>query len=122
MAKTGRPPKAQQKIDAAELKELLQFYPSKEETADWFKVSASSLERFIKKTFKETFDTLRNKSFVRTKIAIKRAQIKKALQGDNTMLIWCGKQYLGQKERTELDSALAVKKIQLSYSRKKGET
>lgn len=98
----ARPPKAQLAIDAKVLDDLLQFFPSRKETADWFHVSESSLERFIKKHHDCSFEALRDKRFVKTKIAIKRAQIKKALSGDNTMLIWCGKQYLGQREMTEI--------------------
>ena len=37
-----------------------------------------------------------------------------ALKGNVTMLIWCGKQYLGQKDKTE--SAITTDKpITLSY-------
>jgi transposase len=112
--KMGRPPKAQEAIDKEELVELLKFFPSREEVADWFKVSPSSIDRFIKKNFKTTFDDLRNKSFVRTKIAIKRAQIKKALTGDNTMLIWTGKQYLGQSDKN-VEVSKSTGSITLKY-------
>lgn len=97
MAKKG----AQEKINDQELLELLKFYPTVKEAADWFDVSMSTLERFIKTNHHETFDSLRDKRFVKTKVAIKRAQIKKALTGDNTMLIWVGKQYLGQRDSFE---------------------
>lgn len=97
----GRPPKAQGRINGSELEKLLAFYPSVHETADWFGVSVSSLRRFIKAKFKTSFESLRDKRFVKTKIAIKRAQIEKALKGDNTMLIWCGKQYVGQKDEVD---------------------
>lgn len=97
----ARPAKAQQAIDRAALEALLRFTPSRSEAADWFRVSESSLERFIKREFQMSFDALRAKSFVKTRIAIKRAQIEKALKGDNTMLIWCGKQYLGQVDKID---------------------
>jgi hypothetical protein len=99
VGKMGRPPAAMEKIDKAELKKLMQFHPSEKEAADWFDVSLSSLERFIKKEFQCTFDEFRDKGFVRTKISIKRKQIEMALGGDRVMLIWCGKQYCGQSEK-----------------------
>lgn len=33
------------------------------------------------------------------KMSLRRAQVKKAFGGDNTMLIWLGKNLLGQKDR-----------------------
>lgn len=96
----GRPATESAKIDQAELEKLMKFYPSEQEAADWFGVTIKTLTRFIKKHFQCSFVGLRDKSFAKTKIAIKRVQIEKALKGDNTMLIWCGKQYMGQSERT----------------------
>lgn len=108
MSKMGRKPRAQEAIDADELKKLMTFHPSKQEAADWFDVSASSLERFIKKEFGCTFEALRDKGFVRTKMAIKRKQIEMALGGCKVMLIWAGKQYLGQSERIEQNHTASV--------------
>lgn len=95
----ARPPKAQESIDKDELENLMKFSPTCREVADWFNVSENSIVRFIKNNFNLSFEELRNKSFVKTRMAIKRAQISKALKGDNVMLIWCGKQYLGQSDK-----------------------
>ena len=97
----ARPATARARIHKNELEKLMGFYPSEQEAADWFEVSISSLRRYIKVQFKCSFEQLRAKKFVRTKIAIKRAQIDKALKGDNSMLIWLGKQYLGQSDNVE---------------------
>lgn len=94
----GRPPAAQNAIDKDELEKLMKIYLTEQECADWFGVSIDSVHRFIKKNLNTTFAELRDKSFVRTRAAIKKAQIEKALKGDNVMLIWCGKQYLGQRD------------------------
>jgi hypothetical protein len=100
----ARPPTESNKIDRAELEKLMKLHPSEQEAADWFDVTTKTLQRFIKKHYQSSFVQLREKSFARTRIAIKRAQIEKALKGDNTMLIWTGKQYLGQsdKQSTEI--------------------
>ena len=37
------------------------------------------------------------------KIALKKAQWEKAMAGDTKMLIFLGKQYLGQKDTPEMD-------------------
>jgi hypothetical protein len=39
----------------------------------------------------------------RLRQSLRRAQIKSALSGNPTMLIWLGKQYLGQRDRGSLD-------------------
>ena len=99
----ARPASAQAAINKDELEKLMRLYPSEKEASDWFDVSYKSLQRFIKTNFKCSFVQLRDKSFTKTRIAIKRKQIEKALagNGDNTMLIWVGKQYLGQSDKME---------------------
>lgn len=108
MAKMGRPPEAMAKINKEELEELMKFYPTNKEASDWFDVSISTLDRFVKEHYGLTIDELREKSFTRTRIAIKRAQIKKALSGCNVMLIWVGKQYLKQSDKQETQSQIQV--------------
>jgi hypothetical protein len=108
MAKMGRPPTETAKIDKVELEKLMRMGVSEREVMDWFDVSLKTLVRYIKKEFDLTFVQMRDKSFIRTKIAIKRAQIEKALKGDNTMLIWVGKQYLGQRDKHENETELTV--------------
>ncbi len=95
----GRPPTETNKIDAAELEKLMKLCISDQEAADWFDVNPRTLDRFIRKHFGCNFVQFHRKRFTKTRIAIKRAQIDKALKGDNTMLIWCGKQYLGQRDK-----------------------
>lgn len=106
----GRPPKESSKIDKEELRDLMKFYPTTKEVCDWFDVKHElTIVRFIKKHFHCNFDELRDKSFIRTKVAIKRAQLKKALAGDNTMLIWVGKQYLGQTDKMDQKNEISSK-------------
>ena len=95
----SRPPTESNKINKDELEKLMRLFPSEQEAADWFGVKPKTLFRFIQKHFRCSFVQLRDKSFAKTKIAIKRAQIEKALKGDNTMLIWVGKQYLKQTDK-----------------------
>ena len=46
------------------------------------------------------------------KMSMRRAQYKKALEGHPTMLIWLGKQMLGQRDQVEFSNA---QPIQLGY-------
>lgn len=66
-----------------------------EEISDWFQVPAN--------TIKYNFSDIIAKGRAETKQALRRAQIKLALSGNATMLIWLGKNMLGQSE-TPFDS------------------
>ncbi len=101
MANMGRPPTESAKIDKDELEKLMKLNLSEQEVSDWFDVQPKTLIRFVNKEFGCTFVQLRNKGFVRTKAAIKRAQIENALKGNTVLLIWLGKQYLGQSDKIE---------------------
>ena len=60
-----------------------------------------TIERFVKRDYKIGFEELKAQKEVRIKIALKRKMIEKALQGDNTMLIWLSKQMLGYTDKVE---------------------
>lgn len=50
---------------------------------------------------------------VKFRTSLKRAQFKRAQEGSDTMLIWLGKQYLGQKDKREEGVALDAAKIEV---------
>ena len=52
-------------------------------------------------TLKRHFEIFLTKGRVNLKERLKRKQISVALQGNVTMLIWLGKQYLDQKEQSQ---------------------
>lgn len=64
-----------------------------EEMADWFDVS--------RETLKYNFNKLILKAKSEIKQDLRRAQIRVALEGNPTMLIWLGKNLLGQGENPE---------------------
>ena len=61
-----------------------------EEMSDWFGVPSN--------TIKYNFSDIIAKGRSETKQALRRAQIALALKGNATMLIWLGKNMLGQQE------------------------
>lgn len=61
-----------------------------EEISDWFGVPAN--------TIKYNFSDIIAKGRAETKQALRRAQLSLALSGNATMLIWLGKNILGQQE------------------------
>ena len=57
--------------------------------------------------FAETIERAREAG----KSSLRRAQWKAALSGDRTMLIWLGKQHLGQRDRQDLEVTLTPDQV-----------
>lgn len=55
-------------------------------------------ERLKDPDFRQIVEDARNE----VKVSLRAKQVAMALAGDRTMLIWLGKQWLGQKERNEI--------------------
>lgn len=77
-------------INPDEVYKLAKLGASIEEMSDWFQVP--------RETIKYNFSEIIAKGKAETKHALRRAQIALALKGNATMLIWLGKNMLGQKE------------------------
>ena len=77
-------------IDPADIEKLAKLWCSWEEMSDFFGVPANTL--------KYNFSEIVAKGRSETKQGLRRAQLKLALGGNATMLIWLGKNILGQQE------------------------
>jgi hypothetical protein len=77
-------------IPPDEIYKLSKLWCSYEEISEWFDVPVETL--------KYNFRDLILKGRAETKQALRRAQIKVALEGNTTMLIWLGKNILGQQD------------------------
>lgn len=64
-------------------------------------VSPSTLGRLIKERYGVNFDEYRHKRREAIRINLSRKQYEVAMGGNTAMLIWLGKQYLGQSEKIE---------------------
>ena len=111
MAKVGRP---QISIDWAMFDKLCAIQCSQREIAAWFNCSEDTIDRAVtrekKMGFAEYFEQKRSPG----KIAIRRKQYEVAMNGSVPMLIWLGKQWLGQSEKVEQVESLDTS-IQLNY-------
>jgi hypothetical protein len=92
--KTGRPRK---NIDAKRVIDLASKGMTQNEIAAFCDCSSSLLDKRFSEALKTGRELL--------SASLKRKQVEKALSGDNTMLIWCGKQFCGQKEKQEVTGA-----------------
>jgi len=55
-------------------------------------------------TLEKRFTDVIKRGYEEGKESLRRAQVKKAMEGNPTMLIWCGKHILKQREVIEIDS------------------
>lgn len=102
MAEMGRP-KIQ--IDHELLKKMCQIQCTRSEMCGILDISEKTLDRIIKDEYDMTFSTFFKKYSAGGKMSLRRAQFKKAVEDGNTaMLIWLGKQYLGQRDNIDIDN------------------
>ncbi len=88
-------------IDWEQFDKLCELQCTLVEFASWFNCSDDTIERRVLEThgikFAEYFSLKRG----RGKISLRRKQMDIALNGNVTMLIWLGKQHLGQSDKRE---------------------
>ena len=84
-------------IDQVEFEKLCALQCTKAEIAGFFNVSEDTVERWCKRTYKESFAVVFANKRSNGKISLRRSQFRLA-EKDSRMAIWLGKQYLEQKE------------------------
>ena len=90
-------------FDKNEFEKLCGLQCTKEEVCLWFDVTDKTLERWCKETYKAGFSEVFAIKRGLGKISLRRYQWQVAEKGNVTMLIWLGKQYLGQKDIQDVD-------------------
>lgn len=95
----GRPKK---EIDKAIFEELCAIQCTLNEIAGVFRCHIDTIDRFCREEYDDCFSNVFKKYSEEGKSSLRRAQWKKAVyDGNTTMLIWLGKQYLGQTEKIQ---------------------
>jgi len=87
-------------IPEEQVLELSKLHCTSKEMAEFFEVPLS--------TFTDNFRDIITKGRLETKQRLRAAQLKLALNGDRTMLIWLGKNILGQSESPINTDAIGV--------------
>lgn len=98
--KTGRPKK---EIDEKLFENLCAIFCTQEEIAGIFECSIDTINNWCKRTYGETFSETYKKKSAKGKMSLRRWQFKAAENGNVTMQIFLGKNYLGQSDRTEIE-------------------
>lgn len=94
MAK-GRP---RIEISQQQFEALCNIMCTEEEIAGIFDCSVDTIENWCKRTYKQTFSEVYKRKSATGKMSLRRKQREVAMAGNTTMLIWLGKQYLGQRD------------------------
>lgn len=95
----GRP---RVEINKNEFEKLCGLQCTQEEIAAWFKCSEDTLRRFCKREYKDQFCEVHKRLSAHGKMSLRRTQFKIAEGGNATMAIWLGKQYLGQRDHSDV--------------------
>lgn len=97
--KPGRPRK---EISLAEMEKLLRMHCTLLEVAAWFNCSVDIIERRVLEATGKRFAEFSGEKRNAGKASLRRVQFNKALKGDRTMMVWLGKQYLDQSDKSEV--------------------
>lgn len=117
--KKGETAIAMQDLSQIEQVKLLgMLHATQKEMAQWFGLSQSTIEGYMADKEGEFYKVF-TKAQSETSISLRRLQLAKAQAGDSTMMIWLGKQILGQKEKSDITSD--DKPMQTVFSLKIGD-
>lgn len=101
--KGGRPRKELSEEQFKMLVEMMKIQCTQDEICGVFGMTAETLNARLAERGEESFSTLYKKHQHDGKVSLRRAQFKAAKDGNPTMLVWLGKQYLDQTDRTATD-------------------
>lgn len=100
MAKMGRPKK---EINWDELDRLCAIHCTRQEIADWFGVHEDTIDNHCKEVHGVSFSVYYAQNKSKGKMSLRRRQYTKAMDGDTTMLLWLGKNWLDQSDSSRLE-------------------
>lgn len=101
----GRPRK---QIDQEQFEKLCGLQCTLEEFCCYFDCDDNTLNKWCKRTYKKSFSEIFKLKRGTGKISLRRKQFEIAMAGNPTMLIWLGRNYLDQTERTEVHENISV--------------
>ena len=91
-------------IDTKEVEKLAGYGCTNIEIADFFGCSSDIIEK--------SYSEFLTKGRANLKKRLRKAQLDTALSGNSTMLIWLGKQMLGQVDKQEIEHIRPIEEIE----------
>lgn len=100
-------------IDQKQFESLCGLQCTIEEICSFFHVTDKTLSSWCRRTYGQSFSEIFAEKKGVGRISLRRAQMQAALGGNTTMLIWLGRNLLGQtdKDRAETQAIEPVKVI-----------
>jgi hypothetical protein len=112
----GRPPK---EIDQTQFEKLCALQCTIDEFCCYFEVDDMTLNAWCKRTYNKSFSEIFRVKKGSGKISLRRKQFEVALAGNPTMLIWLGKNMLGQAEKSEVE--VKSEDVTIDFGKIKGD-
>lgn len=110
--KRGRPCRF---FDKQQFEQLCQMLCTRKEIAEFFECDEDTINNWCKREYGKTFKEVYKEKSVKGKISMRRAQYKAGVEDGNvTMLIWLGKQYLEQTDKQDIKNDNINANIDLS--------
>jgi hypothetical protein len=88
--------------DLAMIERLYSNMSTDQDVADICDVARKTVERHLKND--PEFRRAKTQGMAKARVSLRSEQFKLAKNGNLGMLVWLGKQYLGQKEKQEVDN------------------
>lgn len=99
---TGRPRK---EFDINVFENLCKIHCSQEAICAYFEIDHKTLDRRIKEQYGKPFSQVFAEKRKIGQIGLRQKQYELALKGNTTMLVWLGKNNLGQRDKHEFTGA-----------------
>lgn len=95
-------------ISKSDFEKLCAIWCTLRECAGYFGCSEDTIERWCKRTYKLGFADIYEQKAATGTVSIRRKQFELAQKGNVALLIWLGKQKLGQRDQPEQPPAVQV--------------
>ncbi len=96
------------------LDSVLQFGARLIDCSDMLELSDDTIQRRIKKEHDCTFSEYRNRKMSKMRMKLLQKQYDVAMKGNVSMLIWLGKNHLGQSDKID-ENIKSTHKVELAY-------
>lgn len=123
MGTPGRPRIEFDKKQWGEFDKLCALQCTLPEIASYFDCSEDTIERRVKERFGRTFAEVFAQKRGKGKVSLRRAQYAAAIGGDKTMLVWLGKSWLDQTDKSKVEHSGQVgpPKLEIVLNRDEAE-
>ena len=91
-------------IDWDKVYKLMALHCTQEEIAGMMDIDIATLDYRIKHELDTTYTELFSKKSAEGKMSVRRRQYVAAMEGNPTMLVWIGKQWLKQVDKQEIST------------------